>query len=160
MSKYDGLNLPQLLQLMHGIVVPEPVAWLPQTPGWWILLAWLFALLCMAGWFVLQRRHRNRYRREALAELKTIMADESLGPDESAQQISALLKRTALAVYPRRQVAPLYGEPWAQFLLQSARGDKRVAKASKALAAAAYHPESDGTELVVAARHWIRRHRA
>ena len=70
MSQYDGLNLPQLLDLMHGLVMPEPVAWLPQTPGWWIVLGWLLAILLLLAWQFPRRRQRNRYRRDALATRK------------------------------------------------------------------------------------------
>ena len=72
MSQYDGLNLPELLAMMHDLVMPDPMPWLPQTPGWWIVLGWLVAMLFLAAWQVVKRRRRNRYRREALAELKAI----------------------------------------------------------------------------------------
>ena len=100
MSTYDGLNLPQLLDRMHELVMPEPVAWLPQTPGWWIVLGWMLAVLLLLAWQFARRRRRNRYRRDALAKLKAVSATSELGPAESAQHIAALLKRTALAAYP------------------------------------------------------------
>ena len=34
MTPYEGLSLPELLALMHELVLPEPVAWTPQTVGW------------------------------------------------------------------------------------------------------------------------------
>jgi flagellar biosynthesis/type III secretory pathway M-ring protein FliF/YscJ len=71
-SQYDGLNLPELLALMHKPVAPEAVPWLPQTPGWWIVLGWLIAVLFLVAWQLVKRRRRNRYRRDALAELKAI----------------------------------------------------------------------------------------
>lgn len=160
MSQYDGLNLPQLLDLMHELVVPEPVAWLPTTPGWWILAAWLFAVLLLGGWQLVKRRRRNRYRREALAELRTIGNEPGLDPAESAQRIAALLKRTALFAYARRDVAPMYGSDWAQFLAESANGDRQVADAADMLAAAAYRPDADGRALNKPAQRWIRVHRA
>lgn len=160
MSQYDGLNLVQLLELMHELVMPEPMPWLPQTPGWWVLLGWLFAVLILSGWHLLKRRRRNRYRREALAALKSIDRHAELSPAESAQRIAALLKRTALAAYPRRDVAPLYGSAWAQFLRESANDDQQIADAAGLLADAAYRPDADGAALSDAARRWIRLHRA
>jgi hypothetical protein len=79
-SQYDGLNLPQLLDLMHGLVMPEPVPWLPQTPGWWIVLGWLLAVLLLAVWQLVRRRRRNRYRRDALAELDAITVRQDMDP--------------------------------------------------------------------------------
>ena len=160
MSQYDGLNLPQLLDLMHGLVMPEPVAWLPQTPGWWIVLGWLLAILLLLAWQFARRRQRNRYRRDALAELRSIAAQTELGPSESAQRIAVLLKRTALAAYPREDVAALCGRDWAQFLRESAGNDPQVAEAADLLAAAAYRPDVDGSVLTRPARRWIRLHRA
>lgn len=160
MSKYDGLNLPQLLNLMHELVMPQPVAWLPQTPGWWIVLGWILAVLLLLAWQFARRRRRNRYRRDALAELKTIAAASELGPAESAQRIAALLKRTALAVYPRDDVAALYGADWAQFLKDSSGNDRQIADAADMLAAAAYRPDADGADLARPASRWIRLHRA
>ena len=160
MSQYDGLNLPQLLDLMHGLVMPEPVAWLPQTPGWWIVLGWLLAVLLLLAWQFARRRQRNRYRRDALTELRSIAAQTELGPAESAQHIAALLKRTALAAYPREDVAALYGRDWAQFLKESAGNDPQIAEAADLLAAAAYRPDVDGSVLARPARRWIRLHRA
>jgi predicted negative regulator of RcsB-dependent stress response len=159
-SKYDGLNLPQLLNLMHELVMPEPVAWLPQTPGWWIVLGWILAVLLLLAWQFAKRRRRNRYRRDALAELKTIAAASELGPAESAQHIAALLKRTALAVYPRDEVAALYGADWAQFLRDSSGNDRQIADAADRLAAAAYRLDADGSVLTGPAERWIRLHRA
>jgi len=159
-SQYEGLNLVQLLELMHELVMPEPVPWLPQTPGWWVLLGWVLALLTLFGWHLLQRRRRNRYRREALAALRRIEREAALSPAESAQRIAALLKRTALAAYPRRDVAPLYGSAWAQFLRDSTNDDRQIADAAGLLADAAYRPDADGAALSDPARRWIRLHRA
>lgn len=160
MSRYDGLGLSELLDLMHGLVMPDPVSLLPMTAGWSILSVWLLAVLILAARYLLKRRRLNRYRREALLVLKTIEAESDLCPVESAQRIAALVKRTALAAYPRQQVASLSGKDWAQFLRESANNDRQIAAAAEALAAAAYRPDADGRELSAPARRWIRLHRA
>jgi len=159
-SQYDGLNLPQLLDRMHGLVVPDPVSWLPQTPGWWVLLAWLLGMVVLGAWRIGSYRRRNRYRREALSVLATIESQADHRRLETAGQIAALLKRTALAAYPRRQIAHLYGAEWAQFLCQSANDDAQVVAAADTLAAAAYRTEVDGAALCNPARRWIQVHRA
>lgn len=160
MSQYDGLNLPQLLELMHGLVMPDPVPWSPETPGWWILFGWLLGMLFIAGYSFVQQRRRNRYRRQALAVLSAIDREVDLHPAESAQRIAALLKRTALAAYPRQQVASLFGGEWAKFLVATTNHDRQVAEAADRLAAAAYRDDADGRELIGPARRWIRLHRA
>ncbi|NCF72870.1 MAG: DUF4381 family protein [Gammaproteobacteria bacterium] len=160
MSEYDGLNLPQLLDLMHGLVMPDAVTGLPITSGWWIVLAWLLAVLTIVVWYGLLRRRRNRYRRAALAALKSIDSEPELGPFEMAQRIALLLKRTALAAYPRSQVASLSGSEWAEFLIASTNEDRQIAQAAERLAGAAYRPDADGRLLSAPARRWIRKHRA
>lgn len=159
MSQYDGLNLPQLLDRMHELALPEPVSWIPQTPGWWVLLAWLLAMAAFGAWQIGAYRHRNRYRREALRRLAMIESQAGRRPGTAAQ-IAGLLKRTALVAYPRRQVANLYGADWAQFLCQSANDDAQVVAAAHNLAMAAYQPDVDGAALCQPARRWIQLHRA
>jgi len=160
LNGYEGLNLPQLMELMHGLVMPDPVTWLPVTSGWRILFAWLLAVLIIVVWYGLMRRRRNRYRREALAALKSIDSESELGPFEMAQRIAMLLKRTALAAYPRSQVASLSGSEWAEFLIASANKDRQITETAELLAGAAYRPDADGRLLSGPARRWIRKHRA
>lgn len=160
MNPYDGLNLPQLLELMHGLVLPTAVPWMPATPGWWIALAWLLAMLLIGARQLIKHRRRNRYRREAKALLKAIEDRADRDPAAAAGDIAQLLKRTALAAYPRRQVASLRGAEWAEFLRVSASNDPIVNAASEQLAAAAYRADADGSVLVAPARRWIEVHRA
>ncbi len=149
-EEYDGLNLPQLLDLMHDLVEPEAVAWTPQTVGWLVVALWLLAVLLLAAARAVESRRRNRYRRAALAELDSI---------ESAGSLAALLKRTALVAYPRTEVASLYGAEWADFLRRSCPRDRVVDESADALATVAYRRHADVDALVRPARRWIRRHR-
>ena len=160
MNDYEGLNLPRLLELMHEIVVPEPTSRLPEGPGWWILAGWLLAVVAIGLRAGIDRRRRNRYRREAATLLDGIEAAAGNDPAGAAAEIAIILKQTALAAYPRADVAALCGDDWARFLSESAGNDPAVAEASGKLAVAAWHPDADGRELVAAARHWIRVHRA
>lgn len=157
-DRYEGLNLPQLLDLLHEPVVPEPVSMLPQTVGWQILGAWAAVVAVLIAVDARRRWVRNRYRREALDQLDHIAKRKHEA--EAPGQIALLLKRTALAVYPRAQVASLWGDEWAAFLVESSKSDHRVKKAAAKLAAAAYDDQLDGGELVKPARRWIKVHRA
>ena len=160
MNDYEGLNLPQLLELMHELVMPEPVSRMPEGSGWWVLLAWLAMVVTISVRALINRRRRNRYRREAMARLEQIAASAGDDPSAAAAQIAVLLKQAALAAYPRADVASLYGEDWARFLNESASNDPLVEEASMRLATASYRPDADGRELVSPARRWIRIHRA
>lgn len=158
-DRYADLSLPELLDLMHPIVEPDAVSWLPQTPGWWIVLGW--SLGC--GLLLIRHRRRraakNRYRRAAEAELDAIAIVSDSDPLHAAEAIAELLKRTALSAFPRDRVATLTGPEWAAFLVRSAGNDESIAAVAARLSEAAYRPDADGRQLIEAARRWIRRHR-
>ena len=160
MNDYEGLNLPQLLELMHELVTPAPVSMLPEGPGWWVLGSWLVLVAAILTRAFIDRRRRNRYRREAMARLDRIEAGAGDNPAAAARQVAVLLKQSALAAYPRADIAALYGEDWAQFLVESARNAPAVREASMRLAPASYQPGADGLALISPARRWIRVHRA
>jgi hypothetical protein len=158
-SELEGLaelNLPQLLELMHDVVTPEPVPWLPQTVGWWVLAAWLLAVVLLVARHAHRTWQGNRYRREALAALSSIEAQPG---KNGAAQLAVLLKRTALAAYPRDKVAHLYGAEWAGFLSESTGHDPSVAAGAHELARAAYRKDADVAALLEPARRWIKAHR-
>ncbi len=160
MNDYEGLNLPQLLALMHESAVPDPVSWMPQTLGWLIAFAWLVAVVSIVAWHRYRIWQRNRYRREALTQLKAIETQYADNPSVTAGQIAILIKRTALAAYPRHRVAQLYGALWAQFLRDAAGKDAVIEQTAGHLATAAYRTDVDGSALIKPARRWIAAHRA
>jgi len=159
-NEYEGLNLPQLLDLLHDIARADPVAWTPQTIGWAIVGAWLIVTILLIGWNRVQTWRRNRYRRDALAMLKDIDAQASESSSAVAGQVALLIKRTALIAYPRSEVAHLYGSEWAAFLRRSACNDPVVDNAAADLASAAYRENVDGRNLIEPACRWIKVHRA
>ena len=117
-------------------------------------------MVVLGAWRIGSHRRRNRYRREALRTLAVIESQADHRPGKVASQIAALLKRTALAAYPRRRIAKLHGADWARFLCQSANDDAQIVAAANDLAMAAYRPNIDGAALCEPARRWIQRHHA
>ena len=71
-------------------------------------------LLITAAWFITQARRRNAYRRAGLTLLQSAT---------TAYEINVVLKRVALAVFPREQVAALHGEDWIQFMRSTCPGE-------------------------------------
>jgi hypothetical protein len=159
MNPYEGLTLPQLLDLMHDLVRPEPIAWTPQTVGWAVVAVWLVAVTAALIWHRIKVWRRDRYRREALAELRLISAQQALSPQAMASAIATLLKRTAIAAYDRDQVADLYGDKWATFLRESSAHDKLVDNNAAAMGNAAYSKDANGADLIRPAQRWIQVHR-
>jgi hypothetical protein len=153
------------------VVQPSPVSWMPQTVGWEVLGAVLLVAALALAWRGWRRWQRNRYRRDALAELKRLQAQ---WPSDDAQQrarvlaqLAALIKRCSLSAWPREQVASLSGPRWADFVLAHGGHGGHGAQALAPLlrdmqyhdaAALARISRSDGQVLLTAAGQWIEGH--
>jgi hypothetical protein len=147
---------PGSLSNLHGLVALPPISWWPPAPGWIVLGA---LILCGLLWglcrFVTTWR-KNAYRREALWRLNALPAEPA-----SLPQIDELLKRVALSVWPREQVASLSGQDWLKFLDQSAPEVKFLDQGGRVLTEAAFLPEPPAGEissLIKLAEQWIRQH--
>ena len=106
------------LQKLADVSVPQPVSWMPQTWGWAVLAVAAMALLTWAIARSLRRYAANRYRREGLSELDRLearVADDG-ARGEALAALPELLKRVALAAWPRTEVASLSGKSWIAFL--------------------------------------------
>jgi hypothetical protein len=102
-------------------------------------------LLITATWCITQSRRRNAYRRAGLTLLESA---------NTVYDINVVLKRVALAVFPREQVAALHGENWIQFMQSTCPGEQFPTLSQSAEATPA-------TESIRAsARAWIRKHQA
>lgn len=144
------------------IPLSSPVSLWPQTwPSRVLLAVVVVSLVCGALWTV-HRWHANRYRREALSELKRIEAGAATSaPAELAAALASLVRRTALAAFPREQVASLTGAAWLSFLDRSEAKRTFSAGPGRALETSAYRqaPAMDTGRLISAVRSWIKSHR-
>ncbi|TWT81382.1 hypothetical protein CA13_28340 [Planctomycetes bacterium CA13] len=139
------------LKDLRDIVVPEPVAWWPLAVGWWVLLGITLVTglyLATRAW---QKWQANAYRRAALVELEQA---------NSASTMTQILKRTALCVFPREEVASLSGQPWCDWLRE--RGDQPMTSSTERyLSSDAFRDADivDQQELRDYVAGWIRLHR-
>jgi len=150
---------PGSLQNLNDIVLPAAVPWWPLAPGWYVLGAVLALAACWYGFRLLKRWKSNRYRRSALAELRQLRAS---GDVSIVSQVPALLKRTALAAFPREEVASLSGLRWIEFLQRTGGKATLEPGAGMLLQRAAYGTMSltgaECEQLFTAAERWISRH--
>jgi hypothetical protein len=152
---------PGSLQNLNEIVLPAPVPWWPPAPGWYLLAGFLLLLLMFLAVRWRRRWLRNAYRRRALAELAAMREDES-----ELRELPALLKRTALAAWPRQDVAGLSGTDWHEFL-DASGGEGRfrdgagliLDRLSYGAAEAPLPDVARRLQLLEAAECWLRRHR-
>lgn len=152
----NQMPIGQELPLRDIHVPPEPDLW-PLAPGWWALLVLSLVLLGFVARLLYRRYRVLRRRRRILGELAGL-SGRSAGPDLAAE-VSALLKRVALARFSRTEVAPLTGQDWLDFLDRNGGGGRFAAGPGKALAEGPYAPTPsfDAEALLVVAGDWIRK---
>ncbi len=140
------------LERLHDLVPPPEVAAWPPAPGWYVMMAAAGALLFLL--FLYRRRvwRANAWRREALRDLEAA---------NDAASIAELLRRAALAIAPREEIALTNGTRWAEWLagrLPQPMPDEVRAQ----LIAGPYAPGSGRGEISPFknyARAWITGHR-
>ena len=148
---------PGSLERLHDIAVPPPVSWWPPAPGWYVVGAVVLVIAGVALWVAVSRWWKNRYRRAALRELDQL-------PRSGVAALAELLKRTALAAYPRERVASLTGEPWLKFLNETGHTEEFTRVPGNVIGDAEYQPDpmlidKHVPALFLLVRHWIAHHR-
>jgi len=132
------------LSNLRDIVIPEPPPLWPPAPGAWVALGMALAIATVIAWRVHAGRKRNAYRKAGLLLLSRAA---------TVYDVSVVLKRVALAAFPREQVASLCGDDWAAFLHKTC-----PRQMFEELVTSDAGTESD-EDLVEMARTWIRHHR-
>lgn len=132
------------LSNLRDIFIPDAPPFWPPAAGAWVALGLVAAILLLVAWRLHTVRNRYAYRKAGLLLLPGA---------ETVYDVSVVLKRVALAVFPRAQVASLYGDDWAAFLHKTCpRSYFRMLVSSDSGAA-------PGEDLVELASTWIRHHR-
>lgn len=106
-----------MILALRDIHLPDPIPfiWWPLAPGIWCLVfLLLFSIVIVFAWIRYRRYMAPLYH--AQKEWHHLQETPQLNEVEKLQRLSILLRRTALTLYPRDEVAGLYGEKWLQFL--------------------------------------------
>ena len=143
---------PADLNNLHDIVVLPDVSWWPLAPGWIVLGVLASVTICYYAYRSYRTWRLNAYRRDAIDQLSSV---------NSSAQIAEILRRTALSITSREEVASLQGEAWLKWL-----NDHSNTEASESvrtsLLQSIYKPtdsENDTSTLKDFAKHWILNHR-
>jgi len=146
------------------IPLPREVSLLPQTWEARLAVILLITAVGAAVWRYAHLRRVNRYRREALSELSRIEHTRTPASPELLSRLTVLVRRTALAAFPREQVAPLIGPAWLSFLDRSYGGEEFSHGVGRLLMSGPYQQlppdEAELQSLVRLVRRWIRGHHA
>lgn len=135
---------PYSLSNLRDIAIPDVPAFWPPAPGLWLALGTVVLTLFLVAWQWRAVRKRNVYRKAGL-----LLLSEA----KTAHDVSIVMKRVALAAFPRERVASLYGKDWAAFLQET------CPRMSFLELAATDENEDSARNLVPLASAWIRHHR-
>jgi hypothetical protein len=156
----NGAPVDALAEL-RGYHLPSPVSWWPPAPGWWVLAAMALLLIGVAVWFAVRRHRRRAAARRARLELQSLRSALRRDADAAAfaRGLSRLLRRFALARFPRQQVAGLTGTDWLAFLDANGGGGRFAKGPGRLLTEAPYRSAGDipAEELAELAGAWIAR---
>jgi hypothetical protein len=153
---------------LKEISLPDPIPYLPQTIGWYILFA---VVLILALWLCYRGYHSwiaNRYRALALRQLDDI-EQQLRQPDTRMNALTAipvLIKQTALKCYRRAEIAQMSGREWLAFLDKSYGGKEFTDGPGVLLPGISYGSQKaldrikdeEITRAVLLVRKWIGKH--
>jgi hypothetical protein len=116
---------------LRDIHLPPPVPWWPPALGWWIVaIAIVASAVLLVLW--LWRAAANRSRRYGVPlpediwhQWRTLRAVSESSGDTGAlvRELSEFLRRVALSLRPRPEVAGLTGEAWLAYLDMTLGGE-------------------------------------
>lgn len=147
---------------LRDIHLPEPISWWPLAPGWWLLLIVVFFTVAAGYWWwrkTADSRQRRRVEQFAGRELDRIEAAYLASRDQSQLlgSLSILVRRVAMSLNSRRQVAGLCGGEWTEWLKRSTPQHGLDEQTLEQLVEGPYRKDTtvDATALVSACRRWL-----
>ena len=106
---------------LKDIHLPDAISWWPPAIGWW-LLALLIPILIVFSYWLYKRLTRKTALKTAKNALSAIKLNAELDNTQKLRELSILLRRVAVSLAPRTEVASLTGHSWLAFLDQSLIG--------------------------------------
>ena len=99
---------------LKDIHLPDTIGWWPPAPGWWLLpLALILLILAVRYAYC---RFTEKTAVKSAQKLLLVLRQQSLEPEQILSEISSLLRRTAITLDSRNQVASLHGQSWLAYL--------------------------------------------
>ncbi|MBT7575711.1 MAG: DUF4381 domain-containing protein [Methylococcales bacterium] len=100
---------------IRDIHLPDPIIWWPPAFGWWLALLLTITVILLMFW-----SYKKITRKTAVKSARHLLSQIQMKKDwddpRKLTALSALLRRTAISVYPPEQVASLTGQAWLEFL--------------------------------------------
>jgi len=147
---------------LADIHLPDAPGYWPLAPGWWILLG-LILLAAVLIYIGHKRKQRNNYRRKALIELQKIKLESAQDKAKLLQDLSLLLKRTAISAQPHDFNPSIKGHGWLNWLDDHcpALSKKFNSELGEALIVGQYQqsPDVQTDEVMMLIEEWITKHK-
>ena len=144
---------------LKDIHLPEIIGWWPPALGWWLLLVLFLGVLLLVLISIRKRRERMAPYRAAMKEFDRITGDYHAHKDSTrlSQQLSVLLRRIAISIMPRSEVAGLTGEMWLEYLDKLSGQTILCSEIGRQLLQAPYRAGMtvDGDALLATCKQWI-----
>jgi hypothetical protein len=134
---------------LRDIHLPGEIPFWPPAPGWWILTALIIAAIAGGIWLYRhQRMLKLSATRMAHEQLQVIVAryQSEQDPQELLQQLSVLLRRLSISLFPRTEVASLTGQAWLEFLDRQTAQPNFSSGSGRLLSEAPYRRTVDAAE--------------
>ena len=138
--------MPDKLQQLRDIHLPDPPGWWPPAVGWWILgLAILAAVVGLVyAWRYWQsKRAPLKQALAQLDELHQAFLENRLDAVAYADQADRLIKRVLIHAGHRRDVARLSGQAWVDYLSSILDDPEFSTHAGRALGDQRFEPHPD-----------------
>ncbi|WNM61132.1 DUF4381 domain-containing protein [Candidatus Nitrospira neomarina] len=147
------------LQDLRDVHLPPPISLWPPAPGWWITVGLVIMAVMLFLW-ILRNRRRKQSWRLAMNELSAIKQHYDTHRDDQwlIQRLSIMIRRYAIASFPRTEVAGLAGISWLQFLDRSGRTNQFTDGVGRLFSSGPYQQQTavSAAELVPLVEQWIR----
>jgi hypothetical protein len=120
-------EIQQLLAQMHGIALPDNIAWWSFSSIVWLASAIIILAVIAVTYAIVRHKQKRRIRKLALAELRAIHRNDSLSAQQKFKAVNALIKRCIYSYLPsaRKTTGALYGVQWYRFLFESLPTNKQ-----------------------------------
>lgn len=154
--------MEEKLNKLKEIELPEAVSYAPETIAWYILYVIVFSLILFIIWKRYKKYKKNLYRKFALKELSEIKKTKKY------IELQTLVKRIALILNDRKEVASLTGENWWNYLNSTFGENEFNPEMGRILADLSYsepdridkYSQNEIDSLFNLIENWIRKHNA
>lgn len=120
MISYLFLIIPMqkeaLADELGPLLEPEPVLFSMDTLGWKVSFILIGLVTIVLSTVQIVQFRRKKYRRIAIANLTEFLQKEDIDNASIINYANLTLKKVAIEVYGREDIANLYGNSWISFL--------------------------------------------